>query len=202
MPALNHSDVFPTGYPLRLRRFFTTPGTFSINITSVTAATWLRVSMNAAGGFKDDAPGWGGAAAFAFDHELAVAGVYTGQVGDSDHARTAQNDVLGDSWVKRPDTSIFVYADRGRPGGAGGLVANCTGSIKRAGGAAASNHGGASAGDDADDMALGFGGQGASASQAAYWGGGGGYEAGHDFPTFPAGDGAVCFELFTFNPGY
>lgn len=199
---MDHSVVFPAGYPLTFRRFFILPGVFSLTLSSVTASTWMRASAVGAGGFKDDAPGWGGGAAFAFDHEVAVVGTYMGQVGDADHARTAQNDALGDSWVKRPDGSTFVYSDRGRPGGAGGLVANCTGSIKRAGTASSGTHGGASAGDDADDMALGFGGQGASSNAAAYWGGGGGFEAGHDFSTFPAADGAICIELFTLNPGY
>jgi hypothetical protein len=196
--TVTHSVVFPRGYPLILRKWFTAFGAFSI--TAPPQATWVRVSLSPAGGFKDDAPGWGGGGAFAFNAETSVAGTYTGQVGDSDHARTAQNDGLGDSWLKRPDGTLLGYADRGRPDGTPGLAANCTGYITRGGAAATASQGGASAGDDADPLALGFGGAGASSALAAYYGAGGGYELGHDFPTFPAGDGAVCVEFFSVNP--
>lgn len=198
--SILHSDLFPVGYPLLFRRHFSTPGAFSI--AAPEGAVWIRVSSSGAGGFKDDAPGWGGGGAFAFDAESSVSGTYTVQVGDADHARTAQNDALGDGWVKRPDTSVLVYADRGRPNGSGGLIANCTGSIKRAGTASTSTHGGASAGDDADLYPLGFGGRGASSSVSAFYGGGGGFDLGHDVPTFPANDGLVCVEFFSANPGY
>ncbi|HKT53686.1 MAG TPA: hypothetical protein VJP88_04500, partial [Caulobacteraceae bacterium] len=158
-----HSTLFPLGYPLIARYVFTTPGAFSVTAPAppdfAFGATYIRAGVSAAGGFRDNAAGWGGGAAFAFAGEACTPGaVYTGQVGDSQHSRPEADDALGDGWLKRPDSSLLVYGDRGRWNGNPGLAANCTGTIKRDGSAATANAGGASAGDDADPYPLGFGG--------------------------------------------
>ncbi len=200
--SIPHSTLFPRGYPLLQRLYFDVPGG-PYSATAPAKALWVRASAGGCGGFKDDANGWGGGGAFAFDAELCAAGdAFTVQVGDTAFSRPSADTVAGDSWVKRPGGSVLVYADRGRHGGAGGLVANCTGSIKRAGVASTPLHGGASAGDDADDHARGFGGRGASTSLAAYYGGGGGFDNGRSLPLVAAADGRVCVEFYSRNPGY
>lgn len=201
MASILHSDLFPIGYPLIQRLYLSEPGT-AMTVIAPPGTAWVRVSVSPAGGFKDDADGWGGGGAFAFAQEVcAPAAVFHVQVGDTQHARPAANDALGDSWVKRADNTTLVYADRGRPDGSPGLAANSTGSIVRDGSAATSSHGGASAGDDIDPWALGFGGQGANTTRAAWYGAGGGHVSGFFlYPTFPAGDGRVCLEFYQYDP--
>lgn len=195
-----HSSLFSTGYPL-IQRVWVPVG--ALLVMAPAGSAWVRASAGGAGGFKDDAAGWGGGGAFAFAAEPCLAGdSFHCQTGDTQFTRTSSNTVSGDTWVKRGDLSVLVYADRGRPNGTAGASANCTGAITRSGVAGGTTQGGSSAGDDADTYPLGFGGRGASSALAAFYGGGGGYEAGHDFPTFPAGSGRLCLEFYSSNPGY
>lgn len=200
-----HTDLFPLGFPLLQRIYFSLITAAPVAIAAPYDAAYIRAMASGAGGFKDDAPGWGGGAAWAFTGETCAGGdVFTVQVGDSQHARVAANDALGDSWVKRPNGTALVYADRGRPNGTGGLVANSTGSVLRAGSAATGSAGGASAGDDSDPFPLGFGGRGATETLSAWYGGGGGRianDGAHKFLTFPPADGLLCVEFYLFNPG-
>lgn len=196
------SVAFPTGYPLIERHYFDTPG--AIAITAPPKTGYVRAGAQASGGFKDNADGWGGGASFAFSAEACAAGAtFTGWVGDSQFCRSSQNTTSGDSWIRRANSSLLVYADRGRPDGSPGLLANCTGTIKRSGSAAASDAGGASAGDDADQYPLGFGGQGASQTFAPWYGGGGGRQTyGSLVWLHPPGDGRLCVEFYSRNAGY
>jgi hypothetical protein len=196
-----HSDLFPIGYPLVQRLYFSEPVTAAA-VIAPDGSAWVRTSASGAGGFKDNADGWGGGAAFAFAEEACLPGnTFSVQLGDTQHSRPATDDNLGDSWVKRGDSSIMVYADRGRHGGSPGLASRSTGSITRDGTAGTSGQGGASAGDDIDPWSLGFGGQGANPTRPAWYGAGGGHVTGfYLYPTFPAGDGLVCLEFYQYNP--
>lgn len=197
------SDRHPTSYSLIQRFYFDVPGAVAA-ITVPARSSWMRVAASGAGGFRTATVGWGGGAAYAFDAEACTPGdVYTGQVGDSQFAKSTADTVAGDSWIKRPGGSVLVYADRGRPDGTPGSSANCTGSIKRSGSAPTSDAGGVSAGDDADPYPLGFGGPGASRFLAPFYGAGGGRQV-YDGVTWynPPGDGRLCVEFYLFNPGY
>lgn len=202
--TIQHSDLFPLGYPLISRTVFTTPG--GVVIPVPLGATWIRAAAGGCGGFQDTvADQFGGGGAFALAQEACAYGAtFIGQVGDSQYARPSANTTLGDSWIRRPDTSILTYADRGRPDGTPGQVANCTGSVKRAGSAPTSGQGGASGGDDVDPYPLGFGGRGASVQVAAWFGGGGGNTSSSSFPSplIPAADGRLVVEFYLVNPGY
>lgn len=199
---IKHDVLFPLGYPLIDRVYFNEPGTF--NVTAPALTSWVRSAVSGAGGFKDDVDGWGGGAAFAFASEDCDPGAaFQVQVGDSQFTRPTANTGQGDSWIKRGDSSILVQADRGRPDGSPGLLANCVGLIKRSGSAATASAGGASAGDDADPYPLGFGGVGASITNAPWYGGGGGRVSGpFTYPLFAAADGRACLEFYAVNPGY
>lgn len=196
-----HSVVFPLGYPLLAVFVFETVGPFSFTVPA--GAVYLRAGVSGCGGFQDTVDGWGGGAAFAFGEEACTAGApYTGQVGDSQHARPSADDVLGDSWIKRPDSSLLVYAERGHPNGQPGLAANSTGSTVRSGSAATLNAGGASAGDDQDPFPMGFGGPGASLTNAPWFGAGGGHFTGpYLYPLFAPGDGRAVVEFYSLPPG-
>lgn len=196
---IQHDVVFPLGWPLIKVVYFDEPGTYTVTAPAGTA--WLRVGSGGAGGFKDDADGWGGGAAFAYSEEACLPGAaFTVQVGDSQFARPSANTVAGDSWIKRADASVLVYADRGRPDGSPGLAANCTGVTKLDGSSATSDAGGASAGDDSDPNPMGFGGRGASLTNAPWFGGGGGRFTGpYLYPLFPPADGRICLEFYSAN---
>jgi hypothetical protein len=201
--TIRHSVLFPSGYPLLKRIVLILPTLTPVTIVTPPNTAWVRAAVGGAGGFKDNAAGWGGGAAYAFTEEassVASSPTFTIQVGDSQFCRPSANTIAGDSWVKRSNGTALVYADRGRPDGTPGMVANSTGAIMRGGTAAASTHGGASGGDAGDTFDLGFGGRGASSSVSAYYGGGGGFELGHDFPTFPAADGRAVLEFYSRNP--
>jgi hypothetical protein len=200
--VIRHDVLFPLGYPLISRIYFSDPGVWAAEAPPLTA--WVRAAASGAGGFKDDADGWGGGAAFAFSSESCAPGAdFQIQVGDTQHSRPAANDALGNTWVKRADSSILVLADRGRPDGSPGLGANSTGLITRSGGAAGPSSGGASAGDDSDPFPLGFGGVGASITNAPWYGGGGGRVSGaFTYPQFAAADGRACLEFYAVDPGY
>lgn len=201
--TVNFSDLFPLGYPLIQRTYFRTPGATGL-IVAPPKTLFVRAAAAGAGGYKDDADGWGYGAAYAFRSEACAAGAqFTYQVGDSQFCRVAQNTVAGDTWIKRQDTSSLVYADRGKPTQAG-LVGNSAGAVRRAGSAPTGTDGGASAGDDADPYPLGFGGRGASRTLAPWYGGGGGRQT---YPIIgawfhPPGDGMACIEFWALNPGY
>ena len=203
------SDLHPTDFPLIQRVWLDRPGSY--NLVAPTGTAFVRAAAAGCGGFKDDADGWGGGAAFAFNKEAAAAGAtFTAQVGDPEFSRPSANTTAGDSWVKRSNATNLVYADRGRPDGSAGLAANSTGLTTRSGSAATGSAGGAGAGDAGDTAAMGFGGRGANPGTseanldalAAWYGGGGGRRSARQVPIIPAGCGLVCVEFYTQDPRY
>lgn len=191
------SEIFPLVFPLVGRRYVDGPAT-NVAVTAPAGAKFVRAGVVGAGGYRTAGGAgsniWGGGGAYAFDAEACEPGdIFTVQAGNSFNDTT-----LGDSWVKRPGGSILVYADRGRPNGTGGLIANSTGTVVRAGSAGTSSGGGRSGSDDGDPFPMGLGGKGADRSYAAFWGGGG---RGVDWP-YNAGDGRACLEFYSINPGF
>lgn len=123
--------------------------------------------------------------------------------------------VLGDSFVKRANNTVIVYADRGRGAGPGGLAINSTGDLKKDGysSSIALPLRGAPSTDELSVESLGFGGFGyqyaqTTLLQAADPGG-----AGILVPTFSggnftgayategAGTGSICIEYYNGDPG-
>jgi len=201
--AVIWTEVFPLGYPLLGRVFLDAPGG-PVAVQAPSGAVFVRAAVSGAGGFPDDVLRWGGGAAYAFRAEACAPGdVFTAQIGDSQFSRPTADTVAGDSWVKRPNSTVLVYADRGRHSGTRGLAVNSQGAIRRDGTDATADAGGPSAGDDADIYPLGFGGKGADIALAPYFGGGGGRSTYPGFAwNYPAGDGRVCLEFYRINPGY
>jgi len=201
----NWSNIFPRGYPLLQRAYVREPGAVG-SIVAPAGAVWVRAGAAGAGGYMTSAPGWGGGAAFAYQSEACAPGdAFAYQNGDSQHATSSQEDGLADSWVKRPNSTFLVYAQRGRPDGGGGSAGACTGSVKRSGSAATSTQGGVAAGDDDLPAPMGFGGRGGTTTMPPWYGGGGGRVL---YPTqgvtwyHPPGDGMLCIEFYRTNPGF
>lgn len=200
------SDLFPDGAALMGRKWFKLPGNFNFAVPA--GVYFIRASVLGVGGQGEN---WGGGSAFARaifpttpTENLKI------QVG-----RTAQADVPGDSWVKRNDNTVLVYADRGRGSSAPGLAINSVGDVRRDGTVGGTGGvGGEPASDAADYGGVGFWGGGARseynapARAADYGGGGVGVNVYGEYSqlvgvtAYPAGGGLVCLEFFNANPGY
>jgi hypothetical protein len=179
------------------------PGAYNRAVPA--GANFVRVSARGCGGQGDS---WGGGGALA----RSIVAVTPGdnlvvQVGNTSTAGTP-----GDSFVKRNDGSVIVYADRGRGNGNGGKAAFSTGQIVRDG--QASVPGSGIGGDAADDLGdvwpiLGVGTHSAFTADVGAKPGGGGkrdpYFHNGEFFTYvapyPSGAGSVALEFFDKNPG-
>lgn len=189
------------------RTFYATPG--AQTITAPAKAAIIRISLVGAGGWATG--GFGGGAAFARRKTTCAPGnQFIVQVGDVAHSLDA-GDALGDSVVKTtPANVVKAKAERGKGTGPG-LAANSIGDVTRSGVAApGGNTGGTCAGDDADNFPLGFGGRGGKSQLGPVRGGGGAKNyveyagaGGYQFLwTIVPGNGLVCVEFFTDDPGY
>lgn len=215
-----YTDIYPDIVKLTGRTWFKASGTATT--VAPAGSRIIRVSAIGAGGYHTGSVGvLGGGAAFARSTRPCTPGEsFNIQVGNV--LNTAGNGTeLGDSWVKRAsDSSVIVYADRGRTG-AGltqkGLAVNCIGDVTRDGFIASSGINGASGSDANDRYGFGIGGRGGyvegsiyvgvgyNTGQAPLYGGGGCYyypvESGN-YGQSLAGGGVVVIEFYDADPGY
>lgn len=200
------TSLFPDEAQLLGRVFKKLPGQYTITVPA--GVGFVRAHALGCGGQGDQ---WGGSAAYARAIVAVTPGdALTVQVGDCSTASTP-----GDSWVKRQDGTIIVYADRGRGDGDRGQALLSTGDVTRDGQngnqiTAPSAGGGAVTADQNDtDPVIGQG-RGADFSQTRsgdYGCGGhliaqtlyGNFEG---FVADPAGTGLICLEWFNANPNY
>lgn len=211
MPPTLYSTIFPDTARLLGRRWFKEAGTYNYLVPADfpalpgVAPKWMRALALGVGAQGSE---WGGGGAFARSKVIVqVAENLIIQVGTQSTGSTP-----GDSFVKRNDQWVIVYADRGRGAGPGGLAANSTGDVKRDGKPGAPNigAGGDPASDDLDYGSLGLHGRGALYGQRGGDPGGGGrlhplYDEYGNFIAYTAttaGAGLVCLEFFDADPGY
>jgi hypothetical protein len=197
-----YTAAFSDDAVLVQRSWFITPGAW--NVTVPAGAKVCRASALACGGCGDN---WGGGGARA----RSTFPVTPGENLKLQTGNMTSASVLGDSWVKRNDDTLLVYADRGRGDGTPGRASNSFGDVKFDGSAGSGGAGGASASDAADTVGLGLGGLGGSlyTSNGSEFGGGG-----HQIFTLDTtgvflgyvpvlgGTGLVVLEFFDIDPGY
>jgi hypothetical protein len=175
----------------------------SYNVPVPAGANWLRASAGGCGGQGDH---WGGSGARARStRTVTPADNLLCQVGQVNTQTTN-----GDSFVKRNDGTVIVYADRGRGDGTRGTASNSFGDFTFDGADGSVGGGGLPPSDAGDVYSLGFGGHAPSSSniQAADAGAGGLVATSTDengvglVPgTFGAGPGMLVLEFFDTNPG-
>lgn len=199
------TSLFPDEAQLLGRMFKKLPGQYTITVPASVA--FVRAHALGCGGQGDQ---WGGSGAYARAIVSVTPGeALTVQVGDCSTASTP-----GDSWVKRGDGSIIVYADRGRGDGDRGQALLSTGDVTRDGQNGVVNGTSSHGGDmaiNASDMDPVFGqGRGAdfNSTRSGDYGCGGLREVQTLYGTFvgyvafPAGTGLICLEWFNANPHY
>lgn len=204
-----YTDVFPDSVTLLLRKQFTEEGSYTYFVPNDSRYKYLVAYGQGAGGMGSSYSGGG---ALVKRKVLITPGeLLQVQVG-----KVSTQSVQSDSFVKRQDNTVIIYADRGRGNGAGGLAANSTGDIKRDGYAAGvpMETYGAPASDTNDLKSLGFGGFGIryaedTLGQAADTGGGGLLiPTYYDVDTLTgyyqaqcAGNGKIVLEFYNADPG-
>lgn len=199
------TSLFPDEAQLLGRVFKKLPGQFTVTVPAGVA--FMRAHALGCGGQGDQ---WGGSGAYARAIVAVTPGeALTVQVGDCSTASTP-----GDSWVKRNDGTVIVYADRGRGDGDRGQALLSTGDVTRDGQDGNQNAGfeaGGALTADQNDYDPVFG-QGRGAEYTKTRSGDYGC-GGHRFPqtlngnfvgyvSWPAGTGIVCLEWFNANPNY
>jgi len=213
---VTYTDIYPDDIVLIKTLWFREEATqFNLFIPNTTelekSITHAILTAQGAGGMGD-ADGGGGALV------KSKVPVTPGELLFAQVGKCSTASVLGDSFIKRADNTVIVYADRGRGNGNPGLAINSTGQLKRDGFAAnaspSANRGSPSS--DLDSLqSLGMGGlgyinaQGVLAFQAADPGGAGRlvprYDSGGnwlgDYVARGAGTGTLAIQLFNGDPG-
>lgn len=201
------SIIFPAEAILVRRKFFQNAGQFNFAVPA--GANFLRAIAQGCGGQGEN---YGGSGAYALSRvPVTPAENLKIQVGN-----TSTQSANGDSWVRRNDNSIIVYADRGRGNSDAGKAALSQGDVKRDGQAGVNNQGrGGLPPSDANDFgALGFSGYAIRnpRDDINYGSPGGGGVLGAIFDEFNnlqffiapngGGCGLVALEFFNTDPGY
>ena len=205
----NSSDLFRREATLIRRVFYRDP-VQDMTVTVEAGATFCRATALGCGG---QGAVWGGGGALARRRfPISDGEALTLRVGN-----TSTASVFGDSYVKRQDGTVLVYADRGRGNGTRGLASNSIGDVRLDGsdGNSSAGRGGAPASDEGlygPVVGTGYGYRASGFYSGALQAdpGGGGLlsyvfnNSGEIERTiaYPAGAGLVVLEYFNFDPGY
>lgn len=208
-----HTDLYPNPVNLLLRKWFNEDDASSYLVPTIVGGKPVNISHMVAyglgcGGMGD---GYGGGGALAKAKAKATPGEQLLlQVG-----KVSTASALGDTFVKRANNSVIIYADRGRGNGTPGLASNSTGDIKMDGkpGSGSAILIGAPPSDLEFQKSIGIGGFGffyaQSLLQAADYGGGGRLIPLYDsegiftgsYYSDGAGTGKICIDFLDGDPG-